>query len=52
MVNVVVEKDVGMLDFKCVEESGTRLNLVTYFNRVKAEKWSKDDIELFYCVMM
>ena len=50
-VNAAAEKDVGMSDFKRVEESGTRLNSATYSNRAKAEKWSKDDTELFYRAM-
>jgi len=50
-VNAAVEKDLGMADFKRVEESGTRLNSATYSNRAKAEKWSKEDTELFYRAM-
>jgi transcription factor TFIIIB component B'' len=50
-VNAAAEKDVGMTEFKRVEESGSRLNSATYSNRAKAEKWSKEDTELFYRAM-
>ena len=50
-VNAAAEKDMGMAEFKRVEESGTRLNSATYSNRAKAEKWSKEDTELFYRAM-
>ena len=50
-VNAAAEKDMGMTEFKRVEESGTRLNSATYSNRAKAEKWSKEDTELFYRAM-
>ena len=50
-VSAAAEKDAGLSDFKRVEENGTRLNSSTYMNRAKAEKWSKDDTELFYRAM-
>lgn len=50
-VSAAAEKDAGLSDFKRVEENGTRLNSATYLNRAKAEKWSKDDTELFYRAM-
>ena len=50
-VNAAAEKDMGMTEFKRVEEIGTRLNSATYSNRAKAEKWSKEDTELFYRAM-
>ena len=34
-----------------MEENGTRLNSATYSNQAKAEKWNKEDTELFYRAM-
>jgi len=50
-VNAAAEKDTGLAEFKRVEENGTRLNSATYSNRAKAEKWNKEDTELFYRAM-
>ena len=50
-INAAAEKDTGLAEFKRVEENGTRLNSATYSNRAKAEKWNKEDTELFYRAM-
>ena len=50
-VAAAAEKSSGLDEFKRVEENGTKLNSATYANRAKAEKWSKDDTELFYRAM-
>lgn len=50
-VNASVEKKVHASEFRHVEENGNRLNAASYSRRVKAEKWSKEDTELFYRAM-
>lgn len=50
-VNASVEKTVHASEFRHVEENGNRLNAASYSRRVKAEKWSKEDTELFYRAM-
>ena len=47
-VNAAVERATALSDFTRVEESGTKLNSVTYANYTKAEKWTKEDTEFFF----